>query len=160
MNSLQHAFVDGWQPTAYAALKAVALFLTAVVAFRVTQRRTLAEFTPIDWVTAVAVGAIIGRTATASDTSWLVGAAALLALIAAHAVVNRLRFIPALRHVIDPPPLVLVRDGEVDVRNLRRSGLTNSDFEAILRRHGHVDLSRVELAVFEKRGFVSVVDKR
>ncbi|ORV61138.1 hypothetical protein AWC06_12200 [Mycobacterium fragae] len=39
---------------------------------------TISEFTPFDWVTAVAVGAIVGRTATAADTSWLTGTSALL----------------------------------------------------------------------------------
>ena len=83
MNDLLLPFVDGWRPATYAALKALALFLTAATAFRLTLRRTIAEFTPFDWITAVAVGAIVGRTATAAGTSWLSGCAALLALTAA-----------------------------------------------------------------------------
>jgi uncharacterized membrane protein YcaP (DUF421 family) len=47
-----------------AAVEALALFLTAAAMFRLTERWTLAEFAPFDWVAPVAVGAIVGRTAT------------------------------------------------------------------------------------------------
>ena len=76
-----HELFDGSQTPLFTAAKSLALFLTAAVAFRFAQRRTIAEFTPFDWVTAVAVGAIVGRVAAAADTSWLTGAAALLTLL-------------------------------------------------------------------------------
>ena len=156
MKDLPLQLVDGWRPAAFAALKALALFFTAVAAFRLTLRRTIAEFTPFDWVTAVAVGAVVGRTATAADTSWLTGAAALLALIAAHDIVARLRFVPWLRRLVDPPVRVLIRDGQLDETNLRRCGLTREDLDAILRQHGHQTPADVRLAVFETKGVVSV----
>ncbi|WP_202284847.1 DUF421 domain-containing protein [Mycobacterium paraintracellulare] len=156
MNDLLLQLVDGWRPAAYAALKALALFVTTATAFRFTLRRTIAEFTPFDWVTAVAVGAIVGRTATAADTSWLTGAAALLALIAAHDTVARLRFIPWLRRLVDPPVRVLIRDGQLDRPNLRRCGLTDEDLDAILRQHGHRRPDEIRLALLETKGVVSV----
>jgi len=126
------------------------------VAFRFAQRRTIAEFTPFDWVTAVAVGAIIGRVATAADTSWLTGAAALLTLLAAHGIVSRLRFVKAIRRVIDPPVRVLIRNGRLEHDNLRKAGITPSDIDVILRQHGYVDVEDVELALYEAKGTVSV----
>ena len=39
--------VDGWRPPAYAAVKALALFVTAAASFRLTERRTIAQFTQI-----------------------------------------------------------------------------------------------------------------
>lgn len=139
-----------------AAIKALALFVTAAVAFRLTERRTIAEFSPFDWVTAVAVGAIVGRTATAADTSWLVGVAALLTLILAHAVVARLRFVPWIRRIVDQPVRVLIRDGQLDHANLRRCRLTRADLDAILRQHGFETPEDVRLALFEAKGTVSV----
>jgi uncharacterized membrane protein YcaP (DUF421 family) len=156
MRDLLLQFVDGWRPAAYAALKALALFVTAATAFRLTPRRTIAEFTPFDWVTAVAAGAIVGRTATAADTSWLTGSAALLALIAAHDIVARLRFIPWVRRLVDPPVRVLIRDGQLNEPNLRRCKITRADLDAILRQHGHRTPADVGLALFETKGVVSV----
>ena len=156
LDGFLNVLVDDWKPAAYSAVKVIALYLTAALAFRFTQRRTLAQFTPFDWVAAVAVGAIVGRSATAPDTSWLTAAVALMALILTHAAINRLRFIPAIRRLIDPPIVVLVHNGEVLQRNLRRCGLTTEDLDTVLRQHGHLDPRGVQLAIFEATGLVSV----
>jgi uncharacterized membrane protein YcaP (DUF421 family) len=140
-----------------AVIKTAALFFTAAALFRFTERRTLAEFAPFDWIAAVAAGAIVGRAATASDTSWLSATAALFSLLVAHAVLARLRFVPRIRRFIDPPVKVLIRDGHVDRRNLRRCGLTDSDLQAVLREHGHQSPDGVRLAIFEAKGAISVL---
>lgn len=157
MSGMAQALVGDWHQALWAAVKALSLFITAAAAFRFAQRRVIAEFTPFDWITAVAVGAIVGRTATSTDTSWLTGTSALLTLIGAHAVVTRMRFSPALRRVVDPPLRVLIKDGEVDERNVRRCGLTAGDLDAILRQHGHTSANTVHLALFEEKGAVSVL---
>ena len=108
-------------------------------------------------MTGVAIGAVIGRTATAFQTAFFTGAAALLALIAAHAVVTRLRFVPPLRRAVDPPVRVLIRDGQINEHNLRRCGLTHTDLDAILRRNGHTSPDDVGLALFEDKGCGSVL---
>jgi len=149
--------VGDWHRPLHAVVKVVLLFLTAVVAFRLTQRRTLAQLAPFDWVAAVAVGAIIGRTATATDASFLTGAAALVALLVAHGVVTRLRFLPGVARITDPPGTVLVRDGAVVARNLRRSGITDADLEVLLRERGAPPVTDIELAVLEPRGAVTLV---
>jgi uncharacterized membrane protein YcaP (DUF421 family) len=138
-----------------AAIKTAAIFLTAAILFRFMERRTLAEFAPFDWIAAVAAGAIVGRAATASDTSWLNATAALICLFFAHAVLARLRFIPGIRRFIDPPLKVLIRNGHVDRCNLRRCGLTIADLEAVLRQHGHESPDRIHLAIFEAKGAIS-----
>lgn len=140
-----------------AALKTTALFITAAFLFRFTERRTLAEFAPFDWIAAVAAGAIVGRAATASDTTWLSATAALVCLLLTHAVLARLRFVPGFRRLIDPPLKVLIRNGQVDRRNLRRCGLTASDLDAVLRQHGCASTSQIHLAVFEAKGAISVL---
>jgi uncharacterized membrane protein YcaP (DUF421 family) len=140
-----------------AVLKTAALFITAAILFRFTERRTLAEFAPFDWVAAVAAGAVVGRAATASDTSWLSATAALISLLATHAVLARLRFVPRIRRFIDPPLKVLIRDGQVDRRNLRQCGLTDADLQAVLRQHGHRSPESVQLAIFEAKGAISVL---
>lgn len=159
MHGIGDALIGDWHQALWAAIKVLALFLTAAVAFRLTERRTLAEFAPFDWVAAVAVGAIVGRTATASDGSWLTGTAALLTLLAGHAAISRLRYLPWVRRLVDPPLLVLIRDGQVDRRNLRRCGMTGTDLDAVLRQHGHTSPDRIHLAIFETKGAVSILSQ-
>jgi uncharacterized membrane protein YcaP (DUF421 family) len=139
------------------AVKTAALFLTAAILLRFMERRTLAEFAPFDWIAAVAAGAIVGRSSTATDASWLTATAALLSLLLTHAVVARLRFVPIIRKLIDPPLKVLVQDGRIDCRSLRRCGLTMADLEAVLRQHGYLSVDDVHLAIFEAKGAISVL---
>lgn len=157
MEHIIHVLIGDLPDTLDAAIKASALFLTAAILFRFTERRTLAEFAPFDWIAAVAAGAIVGRAATATDTSWLTATVALICLLLAHAVLARLRFIPGMRRFIDPPLKVLIRDRHVDLRNLRRCGLTAADLEAVLRQHGHDSTDGVHLAIFEAKGAISVL---
>jgi uncharacterized membrane protein YcaP (DUF421 family) len=157
MDRLVHALIGDFPAVIDAVVKTFALFLTAAVLFRFTERRTLAEFAPFDWIAAVAAGSIVGRAATASDTSWLSASAALACLLITHALLARLRFIPRIRRLIDPPVKVLIRDGAVDHRNLRRCGLTHADLEAVLRQNGHETHDSVHLAIFESKGAVSVL---
>ena len=70
----------------WVAVKAVLLFALAVIGLRVAERRTLAQLSAFDFAVAVAIGAIIGRGATASDTSFATSATALLTLLVAHRV--------------------------------------------------------------------------
>src|SRR4051794_37690014 len=65
--------------------KAVLMYGTAVLGLRIAQRRTLSQWTAIDFAAAVAIGAIVGRTAIASGQSYVVGATALLTILGARA---------------------------------------------------------------------------
>jgi hypothetical protein len=76
--------VDHWYDLGTVAGKAVLMYATAVVGLRLGERRTLAQWTIIDFATAVAIGAIVGRTAIAGTQSYATGAVALLTLIAVH----------------------------------------------------------------------------
>lgn len=157
MNRILHVLVGDIAGVGDVAIKTSALFLTAAILFRFTARRTLAEFAPFDWVAAVAAGAIVGRAATATDTAWLQATTALLCVLAAHALLARLRYFPALCRIIDPPLMILISEGEVNLRNLRRCGLTTADLEAVLREHGHSSADAVRLAILETKGAISIL---
>ena len=115
------------------AAKVVVMYVVALIALRVGERRTLAQWTIIDFAAAVAIGAIVGRTAVAQQ-SVAVGATALVALVAVHRVASLLRFNPLLNKLADHRVRVLVVDGQVRVRQLRLCGLTDHDLFAELRR--------------------------
>ena len=157
MSGMTHVLIDGWESVVYTVPKTLALFVTTALAFRFLQRRAIAQFTPIDWLTAVVCGSVIGRAATATDTSWIHAATAVLTLIAVNVTVSRLRFVPGLKRLVDPPLRVLIHDGKVNHRNLRRCGLTDDDLDAIVRQHGYLNAADVKLALFERTGPISVL---
>lgn len=113
----------GWVVT-----KAVLMFAVAVVGLRLGERRTLAQLGAFDF--AVAVGSIIGRTVTASDTSFLTGAVALVSLLAVHRLVAVARRHSRIARAVDHPPRGLVADGVIREREIARACLTAADLYA------------------------------
>lgn len=154
------ALVGGATQLGWVALKALLLFVTAVVGFRLGERRTLAEMSAFDFAAAVAVGAIIGRVPNSSTTSYVAGAVTLVTVLAAHRVIACLRHLPPLARWVDHPPRVLVAEGQVLAGELRKSGLTRQDLHGLLRQHGVGDLAEVWFVVFEQRGQVSVIRRQ
>ncbi len=139
--------------------KAALIYATALIGLRLGERRTLAQWTIIDFATAVAVGAIVGRTATADTQSYLTGAVALLTLIVVHRLASVLRFHPLFGKLADHRVRVLVMHGQVRRRQLRLCGLTDHDLFAQLRQHGIFDLSGIRYVLYEAKGDLSIVPK-
>ena len=81
----------------------------------------------------------------------------LVSLLLAHAVLTRLRLLPGVHRVIDPPLRVLIHDVRVNHVNLARSGMSQDDLAAVLRQGGYRKPSEVHLAILESRGTVSFI---
>ena len=149
--------IGGASGLGWVAVKAVLLFAVAVIGLRLGERRTLAQLSAFDFAVAVAVGAIIGRGATASSTSFATSAVALVTFLVAHRVVAILRRHSRFVRLIDHPPRVLVIGGELQTGELARAGLTATDVYALLREKGVGDLGQVRYLLYEERGAVTLV---
>jgi uncharacterized membrane protein YcaP (DUF421 family) len=146
-----------WNDTWIVAVKAILLYATALAGIRFGTRRTLAQMSPFDFVTAVAMGAVIGRTVTASGTSYAVGAVAVVTLIVVHRTVSLLRYRPAVRRLTDHRIRVLVASGRLRRRQLWVCGLTEDDLDAALRQQGLTCLQDVQFALYEQAGGITIV---
>lgn len=139
------------------AAKAALMYATALLALRVGERRTLAQWTIIDFATAVAMGAITGLTAIAGTQSCLTVAVAVCTLIVIHPVASVLRFRPRLGKILDHRMRVLVADGKLRPRELRNGGLTDGDLFTQLRQRGVFALANVRYVLHEPMGSITVV---
>lgn len=133
------------------------MYLVALCGLRLGERRTLAQWTLIDFATAVAMGAVIGRTAIASSQSFAIGAAALLTFIAVHRAASLARFRPGVAKLVDHRVRVLVLHGAVRTRELRRCAITHNDLYAQLRQRGIFSLAEVRYVLYESKGAITVV---
>jgi uncharacterized membrane protein YcaP (DUF421 family) len=137
--------------------KAFLMYVTAVVALRLSERRTLAQWTIIDFATAVAMGAIIGRTAIAAGQSYLTGAVALVTLVVVHRLAAHLRFRPLFAKLFDHRIRVLIADGVIRHDQLRHCGVTENDLLAQLRQQGVRSVHDVRVLLYESKGAVTIV---
>lgn len=151
--------VGQWDSVWMVAAKAALLAVTALAGLRVSVRRPLAQMSMFDFITASALGAIIGRSATADTTSYVQGAVAIVTILLVHRLICAARFHSWVGALVDHPVRVLVADGRIRRRELHRCGITPADVEAVLRERGVSDLDDVGYLLYEHAGHFTVVSR-
>ena len=88
------------------------------------------------------------------------GVMLVVTIVAWSYVLNLLAFrYPLLRRVIQPPRVMLVRDGRILRRNLEHEKITEDELLAEIHAHGCADVQGVRAAWIEPDGMVSVIRK-
>ncbi len=142
----------------FVALSTVLVYGSVLVGVRFGERRALTQLTTFDFAVTIALGAIIARTATSQEPSYLQGLTALVTLLACHRLLSLgRRRVPRLQRLLEGEPLLLVRDGTVLPDGLRRARMTEKDLATALREHGVLALAEVAAVVLETRGAISVI---
>jgi uncharacterized membrane protein YcaP (DUF421 family) len=65
---------------------------------------------------------------------------------------------PGFQRLIEPPPLLLVKNGQLLRRNMRKELITEEDLMMQLREQGISEISKVKEAHIESDGHISVVE--
>jgi uncharacterized membrane protein YcaP (DUF421 family) len=68
--------------------------------------------------------------------------------------------VPWLQKVLEPPPLLLIENGRVLWRHLRREFISEEELRTKLREHGVTDPREVHKAYMEPDGQVTVLKKK
>jgi uncharacterized membrane protein YcaP (DUF421 family) len=139
-------------------LRAAVAFLVIFLVTRVVGRRELSTMEPFDLILLIVTGDLVQQGVTQSDYS-ITGAITVIATIALLTVaLSYLSFkVPRLRPVLDGEPLVLVQDGEIIERNLRRERITIDELLAEARLQQIASLREVRFAVLETNGAISFI---
>jgi uncharacterized membrane protein YcaP (DUF421 family) len=137
-------------------LRATFVFFLILVVTRAVGRRELSSMEPFDLILLVVIGDLVQQSVTQSDYS-LTGATTVIATLAVLTVATayvsfRVR---AVRPILEGNPVVLVADGEIIDRNLRRQRLTRDELRAEARQQGIGSVSDVRFAILETNGKIS-----
>jgi uncharacterized membrane protein YcaP (DUF421 family) len=141
-------------------LRAVALFLFMYLLTRVIGRRELSSLQPFDQILLIVLGDTIQQGLTQDDYS-VTGAVIAVGTIAGLQVLtswSAFRF-PRVRRLLNGHPIVLVQDGRVIEKNLRRERLTIEDLTEQARANQVTSLEDVQWAIFEPSGSISFITK-
>jgi uncharacterized membrane protein YcaP (DUF421 family) len=66
---------------------------------------------------------------------------------------------PGFQRLIEPTPLLLVKNGQLLRRNMRKELITEEDLLMQLREQGVSDISKVKEAYMESDGHISVIEE-
>jgi uncharacterized membrane protein YcaP (DUF421 family) len=141
-------------------LRTIFVFFLILVVTRAVGRRELSSMEPIDLILLVVIGDLVQQGVTQSDYS-ITGATTVIATLALLTVFTAwLSFrVRRLRPLLEGEPVVVVADGRVHERNLRRQRMTIEELEAEARLQQIGSLEDVRFAVLETNGKISFATK-
>jgi uncharacterized membrane protein YcaP (DUF421 family) len=148
-------------PVAEKILRPIAVYAFLILGFRLAGKRELAQLNPFDLVVLLTISntvqnAIIGEDNTV--TGGLIGASTLL--VVNHFVVRFLYSHQRLDEVVEGAPDVLVADGKVQRKRLKKELITMAELEAAAHKQGFESLAQIDRAVLEPGGGISFVAKQ
>ncbi len=141
-------------------LRTFVVFCFLTILMRVIGRRELSSLQPFDLVLLIVLGDALQQGLTQDDYS-LTGS---LLVVGTFAVLQVLvswigyRF-PRVRPVLEGEPIIVVEDGKVIERNLKRERLTIDEIAEEARRQQIAHLDEVRWAVLETNGVISFIKK-
>lgn len=141
-------------------VRAFFAFLFIFLLTRLIGRRELSSMQPFDLMLLVVVGDLIQQGVTQNDLSYTgivltVGVFGLLTLAVSYI---GFRF-KSVRPLFEPEPLILVEDGKVIEKNLRKERMTVPEIAGEARLQQIASLDDVQWAVLESGGRISFIPK-
>lgn len=125
-----------------------------------TGRRQLGEFSSFDFITSLTIGAVAGSLIVDHQTELVSSLIALVALGGLQLFFGWLSIkIRPVNYKLNFKPLLLVENGQIIKKNLRRVHMPVEILLQLLRERDVFDITTVELAVLEPHGRVSVLKK-
>lgn len=139
-------------------LDALILVPLIVLMVRVTGLRSFAKMSAHDFVVTVGIGSTLAATVLNHDIPWWQGALGIASILGIQWVIGAVRSgLPRSQVVTDNEPLVLMRNGEMDLGALKTARVTPDDLRQRLRQGGIARKDEVALVVLETTGDVSIL---
>jgi uncharacterized membrane protein YcaP (DUF421 family) len=139
-------------------IRATVIFFFIFLITRVAGKRELSSMEPFDLILLVVLGDLVQQGVTQNDYS-VTGSIIVMSTITVLSVLLsyanfRLRF---LRSALEGEPVVLVENGRMIDRNLRRERITVEDIEAEGRQQQVSSIDDMRWAVLETNGRISII---
>jgi uncharacterized membrane protein YcaP (DUF421 family) len=139
-------------------LRASVMFAIIYLLVRILGKRELGQMTPFEFVVLVVMGDLIQQGVTQTDFS-LTGATLAISTFAFWGVVlSWVSYLfPRCEPLLEGQARVLVRNGELLERNLRRDRMTRREIESEMRLAGIASMKDVAWALLEPNGKISFI---
>jgi uncharacterized membrane protein YcaP (DUF421 family) len=143
------------------ALRAIVLFYFIVLVTRVIGRRELSSLSPFDLILLIILGDAVQQGLTQDDYS-VTGAIIAVSTIAALQVLTSWVSFRSKRArvVLEGEPVVIMQDGAIIERNLKRERMTEDEVAEEMRQHDIGTFDEVAWAILETNGSISFVPKK
>ncbi len=149
-------------------LRPVVVYLVLVILLRIFGKRELAQLNPFDLVVLLSLSNTVQNAIIGDDNSVTGGLIGAFSLMAINWLVVRILFrSPALTRTLEGRSVVLIQDGQIDLKALKREALTQEELIEVIHRQGFEHVHEVHRCELEPNGSFyveakdpSIADKR
>ena len=135
---------------------ALALFVIA----KIMGHKQMSQLDLFDYITGITIGSIAAEFATELDSPWR----PLTAMIIYGGIAITLSILsskhPRMRKFINGTPTIIMDNGKLYRKNMKKAKLDLSEFMVMCRQEGYFNLDNIQTAVFEYNGRLTVSDQR
>jgi len=135
-------------------------FFALLFSTKVLKNRQLSQITPFDFISALVLGEFVGNAIYDKEvtTDYILYAVFLWTLLL-YIVEKITQNYKSTRNFFEGSPMILIRGGKIDYKELKRSMLDINELQQLLREKQVFSVRQVEYAVLERNGSVSVLKK-
>jgi uncharacterized membrane protein YcaP (DUF421 family) len=139
-------------------LRTVSVYVFMILAIRVFGKKELAQLSVIDLVFILLISNAVQNAMVGPDTSLNGGLVAAASLFFVNFTLKQLLYRNKnFSKFLQGESLLLIYDGKPNVENCKKAEITMEELEAAVREHGARDIQRVDLAILEVDGNISVI---
>lgn len=141
-------------------IRATILYVIIIFLIRLMGKRQIGELQPSELVITILISEIASIPMENNSVPIINSVVALFALVAYEILTSAAGLKSnKLRSVIQGHPVIVIRDGKIDAKALKKLRMTVNDLVSALRQKDVFEISQVSYAIFETNGKISVLLK-
>lgn len=141
-------------------IRALIIYVYMFIIIKVLGQRSIGTINPLDFLFAVIIGDVLGEPLSSGEIPLKgpVAAAGLISIL--HLSFSLIAInVPRFRRVIDDEPIVLIENGIILPKMMKKTKITVESLMQDLRLREASDLTEVDYAILESNGQISVIKK-
>lgn len=138
--------------------KLIAGLLALLVVIRLLGKKELSQITPLDFVYILVLGGLLEESVYDDQVAvWQVLYAIVLWTVLIYSIEKVVQRFDKMRPVIKGEPTVIIHDGELDIKALKKNDLESEQLRTMLRQKDIFSINEVKYAILEPSGQLSVL---
>ena len=146
--------------TIYIIALSLGSLLTIFILTKLMGYRQMSQMSMFDYINGITIGSIAAEMATSQEDDFTRPLTAMIVYGVSTFLISVLsnKFVK-VRRIIEGKPLILLNNGELYRKNLRKAKIDVSEFLEQCREQGYFDVSKLETAILEGNGRISFLPK-
>lgn len=140
-------------------IRTLVLYFLVIVSMRIMGKRQIGELQPSELVVAIMISDLAAVPMQTIDIPLITGIVPVLTLLIAEVTMSfvSLKYKKARKYITGEPSIIIYK-GHINEKELEKARLTLNDLMEELRLSGYPDVSKVDMAILETNGEISLIE--